>query len=286
MRKDDPGQTGLLPDPLSRRGFLTGAAVLLAGVAGTAGALRVGGIDAAQSVQSEDALTAADDLHAQPELSRTAKRMAAQPNAIFRVETDKPLVALTFDDGPDPAYTPQVLDLLKEHGAKATFFAVGVNALAHPELLRSLIEAGHEVGNHTRTHASLDRLTPEAVAAEIDGGTQDLIAAGVSHVNLFRPPRGLTSDFVGVYTNFYGYRTVFWDVPIDHYVRRLGLKAGVEKMLSKIEPGSIILGHDGGHTSGERVIDRSSTLATLPLILEGLASRGLTSVSLPTLLGA
>ena len=88
----------------------------------------------------------------------TRARRRVQPEAVFRVPTDKRIVALSFDDGPDPAYTPHVLDVLDQYKAKATFFVVGVNALAHRDLVAHIRTAGHSFGNHTYDHRDLERL--------------------------------------------------------------------------------------------------------------------------------
>lgn len=258
---------------LTRRGFLTAAVPTLAGAAG---GFAIGRVSAPG--------------HGDPELppgtvTRTELlRSAAQPDAVFRVDTDRPFVALSFDDGPDPAYTPQVLDLLARRRVKATFFEVGINAIAHVDLVHRQVTDGHTIGNHTRSHPDLEQLTPEQVMAEIDGGEADIVAAGAPRPTLFRPPKGLTDEVVGVFADAKRYRTIFWDAAVEHYVRHLGVTVGVERLLSKIGPGSIILAHDGGHTPGRPVIDRASSMAALPLLLDGLARRGLQAVDVPRLL--
>ncbi|MER3453086.1 MAG: polysaccharide deacetylase family protein [Acidimicrobiia bacterium] len=222
-----------------------------------------------------------------PTLTRTNRlRRRAQPDAIFGVDTDQPLVALTFDDGPDPAYTPRILDLLAARHVRATFFVVGVNALAHRDLLKREVAAGHSIGNHTRTHPDLERLGPEEVLAEIDGGEDAIVAAGAPRPTLFRPPKGLTDEIVATFANAERYRTVFWDLAVEHFVRHLGVDEGVRRLLARVRPGSIILAHDGGHTPGRPVIDREETLAAMPPLLDGLARLGLRPVDVPALLRA
>jgi peptidoglycan/xylan/chitin deacetylase (PgdA/CDA1 family) len=112
------------------------------------------------------------------------------PNLVWRVPTDQPLVALSFDDGPDPANTPKVLEILKSAGATATFFLIGERALAHPDLVRRIKAEGHEVGNHyiSRTHTSrhsdadfLDSLDRTERALDMKGAPK-----------LFRPPGGIS----------------------------------------------------------------------------------------------
>ncbi len=223
---------------------------------------------------------------ASPQARAAVLRSAARLDTVFRVDTDEPLVALTFDDGPDPAYTPHVLDLLEQLQARATFFEVGINAIAHTDLVHRQIAAGHTIGNHTRTHADLEQLTPSETVAEIDGGADDIEAAGARRPTLFRPPKGLTDSIVGVFADAEHYRTIFWDAAVEHYVLHLGVPGGIELLLAKIRRGSIILAHDGGHTPGRPTVARATTMAALPLLLDGLARLGLRVVDVPTLLAA
>ena len=257
---------------LTRRSFLAAAVA----ISGTAGGFAAGRATAPRRRDAELPPGTVTDTN--------LLRRAVQPDAVFRVDTDEPLVALSFDDGPDPAYTPQVLDLLARHHTNATFFAVGINALAHPDLVGRQVAAGHTIGNHTRSHPDLEQLTPEQVAAEIDGGEADIEAAGAPRPNLFRPPKGFTDEVVGVFADAEHYRTIFWDAAVEHYVRHLGVSTGIERLLAKVDRGSIILAHDGGHTPGRPVIDRTSTVQALPLLLDGLDRRGLRVVDVPTLL--
>ena len=111
------------------------------------------------------------------------------PLAITGVATDAPLVALTFDDGPDPAYTPTVLDILREHRVTATFFMIGRLAAAHPELVQRVLREGHTIANHTADHLWLDRLTEPEVRDQVQRGTSLLSHSGASPNGYFRPPR-------------------------------------------------------------------------------------------------
>jgi peptidoglycan/xylan/chitin deacetylase (PgdA/CDA1 family) len=99
-------------------------------------------------------------------------------------------VALTFDDGPSPRWTPQVLDILRRHGVRATFFVVGTHVEAYPWLVRQIVAEGHAIGNHTYSHANLDRLSRAAQAAEMDRATQAILAATGVRPCFFRGPYG------------------------------------------------------------------------------------------------
>lgn len=133
------------------------------------------------------------------EPSRTkTQRAQAQPDALFRVRTTEPIVALTFDDGPDPLPTPHVLDLLRQASATATFFQIGVNAEASPTLVQQVLDRGHTIGNHTFDHRELELLSNEGVQAEIEKGQRALIGVGVPRPAMFRPLKGFTDEAVGV----------------------------------------------------------------------------------------
>ncbi len=215
-------------------------------------------------------------------------RVGAQPDGIFRVHTSEPLVAMTFDDGPDPAYTPHVLDVLDQYGATATFFCIGVNALARRQLFATELAKGHTIGNHTHDHADLDGMAPTAVEREIDGGENDLVAAGAPEPTLFRPPKGDTDQIVGILADAEKYKTIFWTVCVEHFVNHQDIKTGVEQLMSWVRPGAIVLAHDGGHVAfpGRPIVDRTRTMDAIPLVFDGLRSKGLRMVDVPTLLKA
>lgn len=264
------------PRLLTRRALLAGAAV--SGLVGAAGfaAGRAGQPTPRQSVR----------LHSGERTTTNALRSAVQPDGVFRVETTSKVVGLSFDDGPDPNYTPQVLDLLAKMKARATFFVVGVNALAHRDLVARVLAEGHTIGNHTYDHASLETLDPEEVADEIERGEKAIVEAGAPKPRLFRPPRGLTDEVVAVFADAERYRTIFWNLAVEHYVLHAPIHVAAWRILARVRPGDIVLAHDGGQGGGpgSRVINRSRTVEALPLLLEGLADHGLEVVDIPTLL--
>lgn len=266
---------------LSRRSLLAGAgACVLCALGGVAsGALRPAG---ATTVPARGATLAAAHVLT----DTTASRHATQPDALFRVPTDERVVALTFDDGPDPRFTPTVLELLRRHRARATFFVIGVNALGHRDLVADEIAGGHAVANHTYDHAVLDGLGRGEVAAEIAGGTRALLDAGAGRPAFFRPPKGFTSEIVGRVAGEQRLRTVFWTSCVERYVDHQDVDAGVSQLLERVVPGSIILAHDGGRVlaPGHPVLDRSRTMAALPRLLDGLHRQGYKVVDVATLL--
>jgi peptidoglycan/xylan/chitin deacetylase (PgdA/CDA1 family) len=170
-------------------------------------------------------------------------------------------VALTFDDGPTPL-TPQILDILDEHGARAAMFNLGSAALEHPEQVEAQLAAGHAVENHSQNHADLTTLDPEAIAAEIIEANETLRAAGADP-QWFRPPYGYTDDRVKAAVATAGLREVIWTT--DTFDWEDGPVSDVVDKALAVEPGGIILMHDG----------KQRTVDALPAILDGLAERGL-----------
>jgi peptidoglycan-N-acetylglucosamine deacetylase len=202
------------------------------------------------------------------------------------VRTKAPVVGLSFDDGPDPNYTPHVLDLLSTRDSTATFFSVGVNALAHSELLARQVKEGHSIGNHTYDHADLEMLSEAKVKAQIERGASALRRSGAPRPNLFRPPRGFTDEAVGVLADADLYQTVFWTVCLERFVNHQSIADGVAEMMTHVKPGSIILAHDGGTIEAPRRHrnDRSKTMQALPVLLDALHKRGLRGVGIPELI--
>ncbi|MDN5870833.1 MAG: polysaccharide deacetylase family protein, partial [Nitrococcus sp.] len=133
------------------------------------------------------------------------------PNLTRLPENGPPAVALTFDDGPDPEVTPEVLRLLAEHGARATFFCIGARAEAHPKLVRAIAAAGHRVGNHSQRHlVRFALLGPWAMAREIGHAQQILAALGDEAPHYFRAPAGIRNPFTGMVLAHLGLRLVSW----------------------------------------------------------------------------
>jgi peptidoglycan/xylan/chitin deacetylase (PgdA/CDA1 family) len=177
-----------------------------------------------------------------------------------------PLVAVTFDDGPDPGFTPLVLEILARYQATATFFCVGMNAAAHPDLVARVLDAGHGIGNHTWTHPYLPDLTRDELLRQVDATNDALRRVSGAPVDLFRPPYGSCTPETLGWLAEHGMTTVTWDVDARDWAAP-GVPAITEVVGTSARDGSVILMHDGGG-------DRSQTVAALPAILEGLRSRG------------
>jgi peptidoglycan/xylan/chitin deacetylase (PgdA/CDA1 family)/spore germination protein YaaH/GT2 family glycosyltransferase len=212
------------------------------------------------------------------------------PYVIQRTGYQKNMVALTFDDGPDPEWTPQILDILKAKHAPATFFIVGENAMPHPFLLRSITAEGSEIGNHTFTHPNLAHDSVAKTRLELNS-TRRLVEAYTGRsVRLFRAPyfgdaEPTTANEIvpALVAQQDGYTNVGLHVdPADW--RRPGVAEIVKSALDQVQTddpttaAQIILLHDGG---GER----SQTVAALPLIIDGLRAKGFEFVPVSRLAG-
>ncbi len=195
-------------------------------------------------------------------------------------DTTRRAVALTFDDGPDPAVTPRVLDALKELGVHATFFVIGERARAHPELVRRIADEGHLIGNHSWNHAALPFRTRNSITADLTR-TQDAIelACGV-RPTWFRPPYGLRDPRVLDVARELGLRTTLWSSSPRDW-QDPGVDTLIERTLSVIEPGDIVLLHDG---SAERAGGHPDTAAALPRLVRELRERGYEAIRLDEIL--
>jgi len=181
-------------------------------------------------------------------------------------------VALTFDDGPDPTWTPQVLDLLAQYHVKAVFCLVGVNAKAHPALVRRIVAEGHELCDHTMHHKeNLPTLPPDARRAEIADAQQAILAAVPdAEVPYFRAPAGAFSktddpDSVQQIAADLGMQPLAWSVDTVDWT-----KPGTDAIVASVEKVSghdVVLLHDAGG-------DRSQTVAALKVVLPWLVAHG------------
>lgn len=188
-------------------------------------------------------------------------------------------VAITFDDGPDPTWTPAVREILDAHGVRGTFFQVGAALDAHPDVARGLLEGGHLLANHSYHHDYWRWLDPRY--PELDR-TQDSFRRqlGVCPA-LFRPPHGQRTPFMLAQVRHAGMSTVTWDVSAADWSDPAGERVA-SRIVDRARPGSIILLHDG--LDGADDADRSVLRTALPLVIDGLEAKGLQPVRLDELL--
>lgn len=182
-------------------------------------------------------------------------------------------IAITFDDGPHPKYTPRLLAILRKYKVKATFFVVGERAEQYPKLVKAEIAGGHCVGNHTFHHVNLTKIPEAYVATEITACDEVLRKILGRRPRLFRPPGGDYNDKVAEVAEALGYTTVLWtDDPGDYASPGAGLIR--ERIMDRIGNGGIILIHDG--------IDQ--TISILPRLLQDLSDQGYQFVTVDEML--
>jgi peptidoglycan-N-acetylglucosamine deacetylase len=200
---------------------------------------------------------------------------------ISRGRTGQRVVALTFDDGPDPATTPHLLRLLAAHDVPATFFVVGQRAAAHPELIRAILDGGHTIGNHSFRHDSLVAFRgQEKIAAEILTAQRVLEGLGVTPM-VFRPPVGITYPGLAKVLERLGLAAVtFSCLAWDRGNRSIGRLA--ERILGRARPDDIIMLHD--HPPVQRA-NLPRWLAEMEAILSGIPRKGLVFRPLSELIG-
>lgn len=214
-------------------------------------------------------------------------RPLGQHRLVWSVPTDAPLAALTFDDGPDPQLTPRILEILHGHGATATFNVMGWNATRHPDLVRAVVAAGHELGNHTWTHLDLTRQSARQTRRQLDLGRQAIEAVAPVRLRWFRPPRGELTGAAVCAAAALSQDVLLWSV--DRGPGGIATPAAVADHLSRaVGPGDVVGLHDGigrgtfdPHSALARQLRarRLVELAALPAALQRLQARGVRLVT-------
>lgn len=189
------------------------------------------------------------------------------------------LVALTFDDGPDPRYTPRILQILKDQRTRATFFVVGARAALHPALVGAILADGHELGNHTLNHRHAWTLGPWATAYQFRRADELLRSAFGTQPEFLRPPWGFFNLGTYLWARRRRRKVVLWSIaPLD-WKPETGAARVAELVLAEVKSGDVIDLHDSGpRGTPEQVV------AALGPILAGLKKKGLRPVTLSELL--
>jgi len=206
----------------------------------------------------------------------------ARGHLLCRVEDVGGRFALTFDDGPSLNTTPRLLDVLAHHGARATFFLLGLNVRRAPELVRRVAAEGHELALHGDLHWPLALSPPWMIRSEIQKCARAVHDATGVQARFFRPPFGFMMPGQSAFVRHLGYESVLGDIyPEDP--RRPGTARIVSRVMQRLRAGSILILHDGSPT-GER--DRSQTVDALEVILQKASHQGLAAVTVAHLLDA
>jgi peptidoglycan-N-acetylglucosamine deacetylase len=210
-------------------------------------------------------------------------RPAATPvlwygSVVHWVPTDQKVVALTYDDGPHPVYTPQLVKILDKYNVKATFFMIGREMDKYPDIVRDVARRGHVIANHTYTHPNdIKADTASQIIRELDMCEQVIERLTGKRAHLFRPPKGLIDGTVFTVAQEEGYRTILWTVCADHRDAPTP-ELMAQRVVKHIRPGAIILAHDGTFYS------RWRDVAATPLIIEALRKKGYRFVTVPELM--
>lgn len=177
-------------------------------------------------------------------IPRTAARLL--PDLLWRRKDGMRTLYLTFDDGPDET-TPALLDLLGRHAIPATFFLIGDKARRRPDLVRTLCDAGHTVGQHTDTHPDPWRTPAAAVDAEMERATATLEELTGQAVRWMRPPYGHVTRSMRAWCRAHGQRVVMWDVMPGDFLSSATSQSIFRITVRLTRPGSVIVLHEGGH---------------------------------------
>jgi peptidoglycan/xylan/chitin deacetylase (PgdA/CDA1 family) len=191
------------------------------------------------------------------------------PGCTWQIPSRDKVIYLTFDDGPHPDITPYVLDTLKQYQAKATFFCIGKNVVAHPDIYRRLLEEGHRTGNHTFNHLNGWKVQNDVYVNNI------IEASKYIDSNLFRPPYGRITKFqVKILSDIAAYKgsdrrfsIIMWDVLSGDFDKKLSAENCTLNVIRKTRPGSIVVFHDS-----EKAFPRMR--ASLPEVLKYFSEKG------------
>jgi len=192
--------------------------------------------------------------------------------SVFRVNKAEKVVALTFDDGPSPVWTPRILDELKKANIKATFFMLGEHVARYPEIARRVAEEGHEIGNHTYDHHVLLYYKTDELEKELKDAERIILKVTGQHTKYFRPPKAWLTTQEKKEIEGLGYKIVLWSLNSKDWVT-FDDKYIVKYILKNIRPGDIILFHDSGGVFSTEGGDRDETVRTIPLLVDALTKK-------------
>jgi peptidoglycan-N-acetylglucosamine deacetylase len=195
---------------------------------------------------------------------------------VFRKGIGRTEFALTFDDGPDPRYTPQLLDLLKQYDAKATFFVVGAHAEQNPEIIKRMYDEGHLIGIHNYVHKTNWLMRPATVKQQIKRTGDIIYSITGERSTYYRPPWGIVNLFD--FSKRRQVQIVLWSAMFGDWKEKLGVERLTEKLLTKLGPGEVMLLHDCGTTLGADPKAPEHMLIALEQMLEEAKKRGLRSI--------
>lgn len=202
----------------------------------------------------------------------------AKGDIVWDIHTKEKVIALTFDDGPDPRYTGQILQLLDKYKAKGTFFVMGHKAEKNPSLLQEMQAKGHEIANHTYRHPPLRSISSANLKKEIKATDDVIYSITGKYPSLFRPPGGVYDDKVVEAAKSQHHLVIMWSWTQD---TKDWTNPGVQRIVTKVcknaKPGNVVLFHDSGG-------NRTQTVKAVEIILDRLSKEGYQFVTVSQLL--
>jgi peptidoglycan/xylan/chitin deacetylase (PgdA/CDA1 family) len=213
---------------------------------------------------------------------------AILPTVLVRVtgwgitkRTNTEAIALTFDDGPNPEYTPQLLDLLKKYGVKATFFVVGSKVKRHPDIIKRMSQEGHTIGIHHYEHVSSWTLSPFQLKKQLLMTEQAIMECSSEKVTFYRPPWGSFNMFSLLVSK--RFKVIMWSHIFGDWKVEKGKNGLLDQLLAATEAGSILLLHDCGETLGADKLAPRYMLKSLEIYLEENSKNGTKFITLKDL---
>lgn len=209
---------------------------------------------------------------------------------IIQGPANERVVALTYDDGPNPPYTGRILDVLESEHVHATFFVVGRAVQAYPAVVQREVRDGDAVGNHTWDHRHLILMRPSQIRASLEKTDAAIYAAAHVHTHLMRPPFGARDWIVMQVARKLGYSVVMWSVPLARDWEYPPARVIAQRILPKVNDGAIIVLHDGNRGQlcaaqhlQPHICDRSRDIEATRLIVDNLKAQGYRFVTIPQL---
>lgn len=195
---------------------------------------------------------------------------------LYKANTNNKVIALTFDDGPDERFTPPILDVLKKHDVKATFFLLGSRIMKYPHVAKRIVEEDHSIGSHTYWHPDLTKTGVDNLVWEIEENEKEIELATKTKTNLFRAPYGAMNESLVEKLGEMDYRGIGWSVDSEDW-RNLSAEKVKKNILADVHPGAIILMHSAGHWTQ----DLTGTVDALDEVIPMLKKKGYEFITVP-----
>jgi peptidoglycan/xylan/chitin deacetylase (PgdA/CDA1 family) len=206
----------------------------------------------------------------------------SRKGTIYRVKTDKKQVVLTFDDGPSPEWTPQILAELKKEGIKALFFMIGHHVQKYPEIAQRVAEEGHSIGNHGYAHSVMFYYTSAEIEEEIKYTEYVIKKYTGQTTKYFRPPKAWIRKSTKEKIQSMGYQTVLWSLNSKDWVT-FNHRSIVRFIARRVKSGDILLFHDSGNVTSTEGGNRSQTVKAISLLARTLRDKGFEFVTMEEL---